>query len=142
MTKRWTSPWWALALAVLLGGPAHGQAQRGGDVKRGEYLVNHVAMCVECHSPRTPDGALDPRRLLQGAPMPVRSPFPGQQWAFRAPRLAGLPSFTDEEIIGILTQAPGARRPMPPMPPFRMSTEDAAAVAAYLRSLPVDGAGG
>ena len=29
-----------------------------GDVARGQYIVNHVAMCVQCHSPRDEAGRL------------------------------------------------------------------------------------
>ena len=35
-------------------------------VERGRYLVNHVAVCVYCHTPRTPEGALDEDKLLSG----------------------------------------------------------------------------
>jgi mono/diheme cytochrome c family protein len=45
-------------------------------IQRGEYLVRHVAMCVQCHTPRDPQGRLDETHLLQGASMPVPSPFP------------------------------------------------------------------
>jgi len=51
---------------------------------RGSYLVTHVAMCVQCHTPRDVDGNLDRARLFKGAPIPVRSPFLNQTWAFAA----------------------------------------------------------
>ena len=41
---------------------------------------------------------LDRTRLLQGVPMPVESPFSHETWAFKVPRLAGLPGgWTAEE---------------------------------------------
>lgn len=35
-------------------------------VARGEYLVSHVAVCGDCHTPRNPDGSFDTSRLLAG----------------------------------------------------------------------------
>jgi mono/diheme cytochrome c family protein len=113
-------------------------ASRADQVARGSYLVHHVAMCVQCHTPRDANGELDRTRLLKGAPVPVPSPFPGQPWAFTAPAIAGLPGFSDEDEITLLTtgRRPGSAVPKPPMPPFRLTREDAEAVVAYLRSLP------
>jgi mono/diheme cytochrome c family protein len=109
-----------------------------GQVARGSYLVNHVAMCVQCHTPRDARGEIERTHLLKGAPIPVRSPFPTQNWAFAAPAIAGLPGWTTEDAIALLTT--GRRftgyTPKPPMPPFRLTREDAQAVVAYLRSLP------
>ena len=112
-------------------------ASQADQVARGRYLVHDVAMCVQCHTPRDATGALDETRLLKGAPVPVASPFPTQQWAFTAPAIAGLPGFSDEDEITLLTtgRRPGSPVPKPPMPPFRLTREDAEAVVAYLRSL-------
>ena len=107
-------------------------------VEHGKYLVMHVAMCVQCHTPHTEQGELDLSRLLQGAPIPVKSPFPSQTWAFEAPKLAGLPGgWTEADLIRLLQtgKGPRDRAPRPPMPPFRLSKEDATAIAAYLKSL-------
>jgi len=114
-----------------------GAAAPGGQVERGGYLVNQVAMCVQCHTPRDANGNLDRTHLLQGAPLPVSSPFPSKQWAFRAPAIAGLPGWSDEDVVSLLTKGHrlNGYMPTPPMPPFRMSREDAEAVVAYLRSL-------
>jgi mono/diheme cytochrome c family protein len=68
--------------------------------------------------------------------MPVRGPSWSTSWAYSAPALAGLPGFTDEQIIQLLTRGRAGDRPVPmaPMPPFRMTPQDAAAVVAYLRT--------
>jgi len=115
--------------------PSSGTA-RG--TERGEYLVHRVAMCVQCHSPRDDAGELIPQRLLSGAPIPVAPPFPNQEWAVTAPQIAGLPGFTEEDLVTLLTTGsrPNGETPKRPMPPFRMSREDAQAIAAYLKSLP------
>jgi mono/diheme cytochrome c family protein len=107
-------------------------------VARGRYLAHQVAMCVQCHSPRLPDGSLDETKLFTGAPVPFAdAPFPGMHWATRAPAIAGLPGFTDEDEITLLTtgRRGSGRVPDPPMPPFRFNRDDAAAIVAYLRSL-------
>src|SRR4051812_16166439 len=54
--------------------PQPQSAASQGDVVRGDYLVHNVAMCVQCHTPRTHDGTLLMNQQLQGAPMPVSSP--------------------------------------------------------------------
>lgn len=114
------------------------EGARPGVIERGRYLAHDVAMCVICHSPHFSTGELDARRLLHGGRIPLESPFPRQEWAFMAPRLAGLPGgWTEERLIELLTtgRRPEGPAPRPPMPPFRMTREDAAAVAAYLKSL-------
>ena len=107
-------------------------------LQRGQYLATHVAMCVQCHTPRNAQGELDRTRLLQGAPIPVPAPFPMSQWAFEAPKIAALPGWVAEDAMRLLQTGKSARgyTPRPPMPPFRMTQEDAAAVVAYLKSLP------
>jgi mono/diheme cytochrome c family protein len=119
-----------------------GVAQQGertpGNIERGRYIVHDVAQCIQCHTPHDGNGTLLADRLLEGAPIPVRSPFANQDWAYQAPRIAGLPGYTVEEGIRLLTQgvARNGQRPLPPMPQFRMNEQDARDVVAYLRSLP------
>jgi mono/diheme cytochrome c family protein len=118
-------------------GPSTGEKVE--KIRRGEYLVNSVAHCVQCHTPRNERGELLRSQLLQGAPMPATSPWPDQKWALRAPPLDGLPGgWSEQDVINFLMtgEDPTGRSPQPPMPPFRMNRQDAAAVAAYLRSLP------
>jgi cytochrome c553 len=108
------------------------------EVERGEYLVHRVAMCVQCHSPRDPSGRLIPTELLQGANMPASAPSMPQAWAFYAPKLAGLPGgFTEETFVHFLQTGERTNGHMPkaPMPPFRMTEQDARAIAAYLKTL-------
>jgi len=134
----------ALVLCMVVWASAHAAAQpsapaaSGEQLQRGQYLVEHVAMCVQCHTPRDAQGALDRTRLFQGAPIPVPTPFPMQPWAFAAPNIAGLPGWTVDDAVRLLQTGIAARgyAPRPPMPPFRMTPEDAAAVVAYLKSLP------
>jgi mono/diheme cytochrome c family protein len=104
---------------------------------RGEYLVQGVAMCQECHTPRDAEGELIPEQLLMGASMPVLPPAFVERWGRRAPAIAGLPGYTDDEAVRLLTEGITSRGtvPRPPMPQYRFSDEDARAVVAYLMSL-------
>lgn len=130
-----------LVTALLILIPAatlSGQADPAAVVERGRYLVHSVAMCVQCHSPRTPDGTLIPGKLLQGEALPVKSPFKDLRFASRAPYIAGLPGYSKEQAMRLLTEgiAANGTAPLAPMPPFRMSKDDAEAVVTYLKSLP------
>lgn len=106
-------------------------------VEHGQYLVHHVAMCIQCHTPRDEHGQLIMSKLLQGDALPVSSPFKDVRWAFRAPHIAGLPGYTKEQALRLLTTgiAANGMPPLGPMPPFRMSNEDASDVIAYLSTL-------
>lgn len=109
-----------------------------GAESRGQYLTEQVAMCVQCHSPKDDAGRVIPERKFQGAPIPVVSPYGARDWAVEAPGLAGLEFYDREGFIRLLTEgiARDGAPPKPPMPPFRMSAEDAGAIYDYLSSLP------
>jgi mono/diheme cytochrome c family protein len=107
-------------------------------IGRGKYIVEYVALCVECHTPRDENGILKPSEYLKGAPIPVKSPpYPQMKWALKAPAIAGLPGYTEEESIRLLTDGltRDRRKPDPPMPQYRLNRADAEAVVAYLKSL-------
>jgi mono/diheme cytochrome c family protein len=109
-----------------------GEAQ----ISRGKYLVEGVAMCGMCHTPRQNTGALDMSRWLEGASVWLRPTPPEQNEPQIAPRLAGTPPGSDEELITLLmTGMWRGGHLRAPMPQFRMSREDAESVVAYLRSL-------
>ena len=106
-------------------------------IERGRHLVENVAMCADCHTPRLASGAFDRARWLQGAPLGF-APVAEMPWAAVAPSIAGLPGVTDEQGIQFFMtgQRPGGAKCLPPMPEYRLSREEAADVVAYLRSLP------
>jgi hypothetical protein len=64
------------------------------------------------------------------------APIPN--WADRAPALAGLPSFTEEQVERVLEDGTGPNGELlrPPMHIYHMAPADARAIAAYLKSLP------
>jgi hypothetical protein len=109
-----------------------------GDVERGRYLVENVAMCGECHTPRNSRGDLKYDAWLQGASTWIRPVAPIANWADAAPPLAGLPSFTDKQFYTILENGTGPEGEVlrPPMHIYHMHPEDAAAIMAYLKSVP------
>jgi mono/diheme cytochrome c family protein len=109
-----------------------------GDVKRGKYLVEEVAKCTECHTPRDAQGQLDRSRWLQGAPVWITPVHPNSSWAENAPALAGFPSFSAADAVNILEKGVGPRGEAirPPMHIYHLSHEDALAIVAYLRSVP------
>jgi mono/diheme cytochrome c family protein len=138
-----TAPFALMAFAVTMS-PAAAQvkpaASSGGQtlVERGRYIVENVAMCELCHTPRTEDGSPDKGHWLGGGPTQLRASYPSPYWTQIEPRIAGRPPGTDADFIKLLTT--GISRtgnpPNPPMPPFRMTRADAEAVLAYLKSLP------
>lgn len=108
------------------------------EVERGRYLVEEVAKCSECHTPRKENGELDEAAWLRGAPIWIRPVAPIQNWADRAPALAGLPSFTDAQVEKVLEDGtgPNGEALRAPMHIYHMMPADARAIVAYLKSLP------
>jgi Cytochrome c len=94
-------------------------------------------MCGMCHTPRTDSGELDTSHRLDGAAVWLMPSHPTENWPLKAPRIAGTPPASDEDMIRLLTTGvwTDGTHLRPPMPQFRMSREDADAVVAYLRSL-------
>jgi mono/diheme cytochrome c family protein len=107
------------------------------DVERGKYIVNNVAMCPQCHTPRDGNGMLEPRQPLDGAPELFQPPYPDPNWPLKAPRIGGNPPASDQDMIRLLTTGIWTDgKPLRlPMMPFRMNEADAKAVLAYLKSV-------
>jgi mono/diheme cytochrome c family protein len=125
------------AVSVATLAAAAGKPEASRVVARGRYLVEQVGMCTDCHSPRNQKGELIRERWLQGAPLEFKNTVPMPKWADAAPPLAGLPGWTEAQVVTLLTTGKDQKGepPDPPMPAYRMSKEDATAVAAYLASL-------
>jgi mono/diheme cytochrome c family protein len=106
-------------------------------VARGKYLVEDVAYCVNCHTPRDEKGEIDRTKLLQGSAVFYQPAQRMPDWPILAPRIGGTPPGTDAEMITLLTTGIwNTGKPLrQPMPQFRMTREDAEAVVAYLKSL-------
>ena len=138
-----------IALVLLSGGvtlafaqnqnpqPQTKTASAASNVARGKYLVESVAMCGQCHTPRDNNGNPDRTRWLQGAPVPWLPAKPDSDWPLNAPRIGGTPPAGDADMIKLLTTGiwTTGNRLRLPMPQFRMDRGDAEAVVAYLKSL-------
>jgi len=127
-------------ISIVLGlGAASVQPQQKSsteqDVSRGKYLVEEVAKCQECHTPRNENHELDPDRWLQGASIWIQPTFQTTNWAQFAPPLAGLANYSDEQAQRVLEGAGGSGPIQPPMHIYHLNHSDAKAIVAYLRSL-------
>lgn len=130
----------AAALMISARTPQKRAAASKSEIERGKYLVEEVAKCGECHSPRTETGELKYDAWLRGAPIWIRPVAPIRNWADQVPPLAGLGSFTDTQVERVLEKGTGpeGEELRPPMHIYHMHHEDAVAIAAYLKSLPVE----
>ena len=109
----------------------------GGDIARGAYIVNSVAMCPTCHTPRTSDGQLNQSEWLQGGPIVYLPANPTPNWPLYEPRIGGTLPTSEANMITLLTTAvwTDGKELHDPMPKFHMNRADAEAVVAYLKSI-------
>lgn len=140
MTRKIPTALPAVLAAIILMN-CGGSGTRDDEIARGKYLVENASMCIDCHTPRTPDGKLDQARWLQGAELGFAPAVPMPAWARYAPEIAGLPGMTVENGVRLLTEGIGpAGLPLrSPMPDYRLTQPDAQAVVAYLKTLPMSG---
>jgi mono/diheme cytochrome c family protein len=113
---------------------------------RGKYLVEHVSVCIDCHTPRTEQGAPDLDNYLAGADCFIDiDPDSAEVGCLSTPNLTnhatGLKNRTDEEIkdmfLNGLRPDGSALHPVMPYYSFgNMTDQDANAIVAYLRTVP------
>lgn len=110
---------------------------RKPNLENGKYITERVAMCVQCHTPREANGDLIGSKLFEGAAIPVERPSQFRLWAEFAPRIAGLPQYSTEQFIRLVTTGIGKEgKPLrSPMPTFKLSIQDAQDVEAFLRDM-------
>jgi len=128
-------------LLFLHGKPFVADPEKSAALNRGNYLVNGPGHCAECHSPRNALGAIVEDQRFAGGPSPD-----GRGWV---PNItpAGLANgdavWSEKDIASYLADG------MNPAGDFaggamaevvrntaKLSTEDRAAIAAYIASLP------
>jgi mono/diheme cytochrome c family protein len=134
----------ALCLAVAIGAPASSLASAAvaQEIERGKYLVA-LGGCFDCHTPGYFLGKPDMTRYLGGSEVGFEIPGLG---VFYGPNLTpdketGLGNWTSDQIVlAIRTGRRPDGRILAPAMPWRqlsqLSDSDAAAIAAYLKSLP------
>lgn len=103
----------------------------------GRHLVEDIGLCADCHTPRLANGELDRAKWMQGAPIGFQ-PLAPMPWAPMAPPLSIIAAYTDEQAVKLFTQGikHSGQPPLPPMPGYRFTEDEARAVVAYLRALP------
>lgn len=117
-------------------------AQADDQVARGKYLVT-IMGCNDCHTPGYFLGKPDFQHALSGSDVGFEMPGLGIHWG---PNLTpdpetGLGKWSDKEIITAVRTGvrPDGRRLVPIMPYAGFATltdDDAAAIVAFLRTLP------
>ncbi|MCY0386063.1 cytochrome c [Robbsia sp. Bb-Pol-6] len=135
--QRWTLWFWNLV--NLKKGALRDDPQRSAEWNRGRYLVQGLAHCETCHTPRNVTLGMDRSRALGG----------GDLGAWRAynitpDRTAGIGGWSDAELIAYLRDgdAPGRASAAGPMAEAvehslqYLSAADLKAIVAYLRTVP------
>src|SRR5579871_5838857 len=69
---------WLLVSLVTITAEVRGCYSQNIDssVKRGKYIVENVAMCERCHTPRDEHGQPDRGRWLMGGPLQIQASYP------------------------------------------------------------------
>jgi mono/diheme cytochrome c family protein len=118
------------------------QAPKSG-LERGRYLVNHVSLCGDCHTPRNPIGV--PKGALYLAGASAKSGFLGEDVPNITPdKETGIGDWKREDIAELLLtgtkpdldNVQGLMAEVVEHGYKNMTKEDALAIADYLKSVP------
>ncbi len=124
-------------LLFLDGRPFEPDPSKGAAWNRGAYLVNGAGHCAECHSPRNVLGAVFAGKRFAGGPSPDGKGF--------VPNITqqGLKDWSDSDIAYLLEtgmtpdgDSVGSNMAEVVRNTARLSKEDRAAIATYIKSLP------
>ena len=110
-------------------------------LEHGRYLVETVAGCGNCHTPRLPNGTPDPTKNLAGAFVIEEPVFKAYARNITPDMETGIGSWTEDQIVDAIRNA---RRPdgtfMGPPMSFGwykgMSDTDVHAIAKYVKTVP------
>ena len=131
---------WVMSLSVAA--MAFTVAAQTSNLERGKYLVEDVARCQECHTPKTDAGELDKTRWMKGATLIGVPSTPVADWHQKSPDISSTSAlwtrWGQDGFSKFLQTAKNPRggKAGPPMPAYTLRAEDADAIAAYLKSLP------
>jgi mono/diheme cytochrome c family protein len=125
--------------ALLLLGLAPGRAET--PLERGRYLIESIAGCGNCHTPKSPDGPLPGKDLAGGWVVEDNPAFRAVASNLTPDRATGIGAWTDAQIARAIREGirPDGSLIGPPMPIglYRgIADTDVAAMVAYLRSVP------
>lgn len=122
-------------LIACSGGPSRNEL-----LARGDYLVNGVVACGNCHTPRNPDATAVADMRLAGSFVIEEPEFRAYAPNITQDEETGIGAWSDAEIIRAIRE--GVRPdgtiigPPMPIPSYRaMSDSDVEAIVAYLRTV-------
>jgi mono/diheme cytochrome c family protein len=123
--------------AALVGCSKPQKVTQQASVERGRYLVEHVSLCADCHTPRDEHGQFIQGKMLAGAKIDFQPLHPMPAWADVAPALVGRTDLSQDMLTMLLSTGvyPSGKTLRPPMPQFRLSPQDARSVAMYLQTV-------
>jgi mono/diheme cytochrome c family protein len=79
-------------------------ASADDEVARGKYIVENVAKCTECHSPRGQNEELGKGLSLSGARLDFKPITPNASWAESAPNIRGIKGYNEEAAVTLFFQ--------------------------------------
>jgi mono/diheme cytochrome c family protein len=128
--------WAVLALSFALAGGAQAQSDL---VKRGDYLVNTIMTCQNCHTPMGPNGP-DFSKALSGGLSWDEPPFKVTAANITPDKETGIGNWTDEQIKTLLRTGKRPNGvPVAAVMPYGfykiLTDRDMDAIVAYLRSV-------
>ncbi|MCO6417483.1 cytochrome c [Siccirubricoccus sp. KC 17139] len=127
-------------LALLLLGLAAAPSLAQSRVERGRYLVEVIAACGNCHTPKGPNGPLPGMNLAGNFVVEDNSDFRAVAPNITPDRATGIGAWTDAQLMRAIREGirPDGSLIGPPMP-FEfyrgLADEDLAAMVAYLRTV-------
>lgn len=136
--------WFNLGKLFFLGpkgGTSATAPVRAAAAEYGAYVSRHVALCADCHTPRSGLRSLpDRRRLFAGNARPPKG-FPANPANLTADSATGIGAWSEQDFLRTLrTGVNPAGDSLHPFMPWRevrrMSDDDLRAIYRYLRTLP------
>ncbi len=133
-----------LNLAAIGAGALVSVSQGADDtdkVERGRYLVEEVAKCQDCHTPRLQTGELDKANWLKGATLDFQLMNPIPKWHAKSPDLTAggrlVQRWGEKGLTEFMKTGLGhtGHTADPPMPSYKLKADDAGAIVAYLKTL-------
>ena len=125
-------------LLFLDGEPHRPDPSKSAQWNRGAYLVNALAHCAECHSPRNALGAIRSDQRFAGGPSPT-----GEGWV---PNITqrGTGDYSEKQLAALLetgeiadgTDFVGGDMAVVVRNTAQLAPEDRAAIATYIKALP------
>jgi mono/diheme cytochrome c family protein len=110
-------------------------------VAYGKYLVEEVAKCQDCHTPRSDNREFDTTKWLKGAVLDFEPNHDRKGWHKTAPDITStgrlFARWGQQGLVRFLETGagPSGHAADPPMPAYKLKPADAEAIVVYLKSL-------